>query len=157
MPFAVSGKIEGLGELVKRLAGVSAAVRKKLLKQAINAATRAVLREAKALAPIGETKLLRRSLGRKTKVYRHSGTVVGIVGPRVGYKTAIRTVTRGPNRGKEVYANPTQYAHLVELGTTHSRAKPFLAPAFAQAQAPALAVMTEIISAGIEKAAAEGK
>jgi hypothetical protein len=58
---------------------------------------------ARALAPVGETGGLRRSIGFAVRVYRRGGrSVYGIVGPRRGF---------GVN-GTE----PANYAHLVEYG-----------------------------------------
>lgn len=123
MPFKISGKIEGLADVLRALDGVGKKVRKKALRKAVTKAARTVLWAAKATVK-KKTGLLRRSLGQRIKVYRESGAVVGIVGPRTGFK---QEVTRD---GKKVLSNPTRYAHLVELGAGRPAAYPFLEPAF---------------------------
>jgi HK97 gp10 family phage protein len=70
---------------------------------------------------------LKKSIGHKVRVYKRA--VVAIVGPRDGFRERIGTVSRGKNKGKPIYNNPSKYAHLVELGTRHSKAQPFLRPA----------------------------
>lgn len=147
MPFAISGKIEGVEALVKSLEDLDAKLRKRVLKKAVGEASKMVLRAAKA-GVRKDTGLLKKSLGRKVKVYRHSGVVVAIVGPRKGFKTA---VTR-KGQAKATFANPTQYAHLVELGTSRSQAFPFMGPAFEQTKAAAREAMEEIVAEGLKSA-----
>ena len=83
----------------------------------------------------GKTKLgylggqLKKSLGYRIKVYRDTGVVIGVVGPRRGYRISVGVRSRGPNKGKPVFINPVNYAHLVELGTRRTAAQPFLRPA----------------------------
>jgi hypothetical protein len=82
MAFAVSGKLDGLGEVLAKLNEVERKVRTKILRDALGEAARLILRSAKAKVPRGETGLLRRSLGIKMKVYRKSGAVVATSSPR---------------------------------------------------------------------------
>ncbi len=151
MPYTVRGRIDGLPGLLRSLEGLQDKLRKKTLKDAIGAASKVVLWEARRRAPRGSG-LLRKSLGRKVKVYRNSGVVVGIIGPRTGFKIQVGVRIRGKNAGKPIYANPTQYAHLVELGTRRSAAKPFLKPAFEGSREKCLAEMAAAVNAAIEKA-----
>lgn len=53
-----------------------------------------------------------------------------IIGPRRGIKIRIGTHHKGKNKGKPIFKIPTRYAHLVEFGTSHSAAKPFMRPAW---------------------------
>ena len=161
MPFVVQAKIEGLEDVLSRLAAIQASVAKKLLKKAINGGTRTVLRAAKAAVP-RKSGLLRRSLGRSVSVDRHTGAVTGTVGPRKGYG---EQVTRD---GRSIYSDPIKYAHLVEFGTRphgyrtrkgqHPGAKayPFLGPAWAQHKEAVRQAIIDTILAGIE-AASKGK
>lgn len=183
----ISGEVQGAAEVVRRLEGVGRAVRKKLLKAAVNAASRPALRAMKGLAPVGETGLLRASLGRKVKVYRGSGVAVAIVGPRTGWagKGEKRRRTALGLKLEAAGAQPTRYGHLVEKGTrphalgkgSHvfradrakkgesqhgamhpgARPHPFVAPALQQSQAPALEAMTQIVDEGIQRAAGGGQ
>lgn len=75
------------------------------IRAGVNELTKTVLAEAKANVPV-RTGQLRKSLGRKVKTYRQSKVVVGIVGPRKGFRVVINGVA----------VNPSNYAHLVEFG-----------------------------------------
>jgi HK97 gp10 family phage protein len=77
----------------------------KAIRGGINELTKTVLAEAKANVPV-RTGQLRKSLGRKVKTYRESKIVVGIVGPRKGFRVIINGAA----------VNPSNYAHLVEFG-----------------------------------------
>src|SRR5262249_13600056 len=124
-------------------------VRKKVLRKAINEASKIVLKAAKANVPRASG-LLKKSLGRKVKVYRASGTVVAIIGPRTGFKQDVHR----DGRKVAVLANPTKYAHLVERGTRHSPARPFMRPAFESTKPEVQSAMSSIIKAGLDEAAA---
>ena len=108
MPSArVKMRIEShaIKSLVEKLAGLDRKVARKALKAGINDGTKAVLWDAKARTP-RRTGLLRKSLGRKVKSYRGGAVIVGVIGPRRGFRMVID--------GKPV--NPVKYAHLVEYG-----------------------------------------
>lgn len=115
MPSAkVKMRIESqaVANLVKRLAALDRKVARKALKAGVNEVTKNVLWDAKSLVP-KRTGLLRKSLGRKVKSYRGGAIIVGIIGPRRGF----RTVYNG------VPINPVKYAHLVEYGRREVRVK----------------------------------
>lgn len=145
MPFAFRGKLEGVEGAVKALDGLAAKLRKKILKQAVTEASKILTKEAKRRAPVA-TKLLRKSIGRKVKVFRNTGAVVAIIGPRVGFKAEVL------RNGRLVLSNPTRYAHLVELGTDRMAARAFLQPAFEATKAQMADVMRETIEQGIAEA-----
>lgn len=126
MAFSVAAKLEGLGPALGRLEKLRRGARGKILRKALNEGTKPVLSSAKGLAP-RESGQLRKSLGKKVKVYRESGAAVGLVGPRSGFKRQVTVEKRkvsaviGGKRttrriGAVVYRNPVRYAHLVELG-----------------------------------------
>lgn len=142
MAFEVSGRVEGVPEMIATMRNIAARVQKKALKKGVNAASKLLLRKAKSAVRV-ETGLLKRSLGRKVKTFRNTGAVVAIVGPRVGFKME---VTRGK---RTVLSNPTKYAHLVELGTARSAAFPFLGPAFESSKAEARALIAEAVNEAI--------
>ncbi len=114
MPFAIKASVD-VKDLLARLDGMKRAVRTRVLRKAIGAGTKIILKVAKSLVP-KESGLLRKSLGRKVKVYRNSGIAVGIVGPRKGFR---QDVTRSKGKWFPVTAisDPIKYAHLVEFGT----------------------------------------
>lgn len=128
MKIAVNIDKRELAEMQRRLRKSGDKVFMRVLPPATRAAARQVVNSARSNVP-KRTGLLKKSLGLRVKPYRRNGTVYAAIGPRSGFKQQIGTVTRGPNAGKPIYANPTQYAHLVERGTSRHSAKPFLRPA----------------------------
>ena len=135
---AVKMKINGLEPLLRRLGELDAKLRKKTLKKATEAGSRILLAEMKSRVP-RDTGMLIKALGQKIRVYRNSGIVVAIVGPRTGLKRIKvpkgRFLETKPGSGRyrdtgtvqirtalgERFAAlgvaPTRYAHLVEFGT----------------------------------------
>jgi HK97 gp10 family phage protein len=170
MGFTVKMRITGLEELIRRLESLDPKMRRKTLKAAVNAGSRILLAEMKAGVPssLNDTGLLRKSLGRRIKVYRQSGIVVAIVGPRRGFKQEIGMSSSGKYKGKPIYRNPTRYAHLVEFGTGprvqkstgrstgRMGARPFMRPALESSRGPVFDAMREVMEAGLAEAA-QGK
>lgn len=153
MAFTIRAKIEGVDELVKQLRDeLPKRMQGKILRKAIADGSKLVLKTAKQKVPVGETGMLKRSLGRRVKVYRNSGKVLGIVGPRTGFKKtkAGRTRTALGEKFQQAHVNPTKYAHLVELGTRHSAPKPFLRPALDNNKEAVKAIFAKTIKDGLE-------
>lgn len=144
MPFAFRGEFRGLKETFRKLSALKTSVSKRILKKALGDASKKVLKDAKAKVPMA-SRLLKKSLGRKVKVYRRSGVVVALVGPRSGFKGMVIRANRA------VLANPTKYAHLVELGTVRSQKRPFLEPAWTGKQAELVDGIKTVILAEIAK------
>jgi HK97 gp10 family phage protein len=153
MPYAVRSGVAGLRDVLSRLGGLKRSARNRVARQAVAAGARAVARAAKKNAP-RETGLLKKSLGSKVKVYANSGVAVGVAGPRVGMR---QTVVRKKNKARPtpVLSDPAKYAHLAELGTSRSAARPFLRPALEGGQAAA--AMLAAAERGAAAALARGK
>lgn len=185
MAFKVHCQIDGLKELIGRLTGLKMKMRNKILRTATTKAARLIAKKAKQKCPVRMTggqvarqakrlrkegiaappkiaaasnitplKLLKKSIGQKVKTYK-SGVVVGIVGPRKGFRAEIgKRVRKGKksNVGDPIYADPVNYAHLVELGTKHSKAQPFLRPALEESKDEIRAIFAEEIRAGLAAA-----
>lgn len=155
--MSLKAAVIGTQELADALDTLGDKVRKKGTKKAVNAGTKIVLKKAKSLVR-EKTGLLRKSLGRKTKVYRNSGVAIGIVGPRTKkFKTLLRVGVRGKSAGKEIYANPTQYAHLVDKGTKRSQAYPFMEESLSSTEAEVQEAMAEAMAQVIEDAIEEAE
>jgi HK97 gp10 family phage protein len=127
MPYKVKESVLGTEEVKAALRDLPKKVAKKLQRGGINEGTKLVQRAAKNSAPVRKYisrnleyngGLLKKSLYRKVKTYRNSGVIVGVVGARKGFKQVIGTRVRGKNKGSPIYADPTKYLHLVELGTS---------------------------------------
>lgn len=118
--------LTGAKELEKTLLEMGPAVATKIADKALRAAAKIIIKEAKILAP------------------RRTGALRKSIAAKVGQlKPAERTVTIGfkkPGRS---------YAHMVEFGTSHSAAKPFLRPALDAKASEALREMTEVLADGI--------
>jgi hypothetical protein len=128
--YLVKGEVAGLKECQAALAGVEKRVRKAAVRRGVAAGAKTVVKEARKRVR-RRSGLLAKSLGSKVKTFKN-GTVVGIVGPRTGFRKVVGQRTRGKNKGKVVYENPTQIAHLIEKGhggPHPARAYPFLRPA----------------------------
>lgn len=163
---SIRGELVGLKEALKALDGLSRTVRNKALRPAMTEASKLVQGAARALVPVGETGMLKKSLDRKVKTYRGSGVVVGIVGPRTGLAGARKGGKRLTAFGRKIAAlgvNPGKYAHLVEGGhrmVGHRpglvaagavRPRPFLRPAFERSREQAVAVIARRIAAELAK------
>lgn len=152
MAFAIKGRVEGLEEVLKALDAVDKKIRRKAIRQAVGAAGKIVLAAAKQKVP-KNSGLLRKSLGRKVKVYRGSGVAVAIVGPRAGFRQQVSRDGRRP-----VLSDPAKYAHLVEGGVgahgyktragSHpgAAAHPFLRPALEDNKVAIYGAMAEILA-----------
>ena len=159
MSYTIRGRVDGLQEMIQSLAGLKEAVIRRILRAAVSKGSQIIMKKAKQLAS-RETGLLRKSIGRKVKVYRTSGVAVAMVGPRIGFRTTV-TRKKGKLRPTPTISDPVKYAHLVERGTKpHGRhpgfqARPFLEPA-ARGQTGAIRqAMAEEIRRQLEKEAAK--
>lgn len=119
--FTGGVKIEGLELCLKNLHQLGTTKAKAVNRRALVSASTIPLKTAKTLVP-KDTGQLKKSLGKKQKTYRSTGTTWVGIGARPGFKD--------PQTGR----NPVRYAHLVELGTVRAKAKPFLRPALMQSK-----------------------
>lgn len=122
-------KIEGLEQIEQALRQLTPDLQRKSIESATSYAFSPVVSAAKRKVPVG-LGILKRSLGIKKVKYKGGGVVWIGFGARSGFKVRIGTVKRGPRKGKPIYSNPTNYLHLVEMGTATAKARPFLRPAF---------------------------
>lgn len=104
MSLTIRAEITGIKDLMDMLKKFTPAVQRRILRPALNAEGQRVLVQARSNVPV-DTKLLKRSLGKRTKTYK-DGRVIVIVGPRRGF----REIHKGRPK------NPSNYGHLVEFG-----------------------------------------
>ena len=140
-------EIQGIEEMTKNLEKIGTRVALRGPNAAVRAGGSVLIKEMRRRAP-RETGSLKKALGQKIKTYRQSKSVVSIVGPRSKrYETA---------QGRR---NPSNYAHLVELGTKSRRAhpgtpaRPFMRPAWDAAAPGARQAVIEKMQAIFEKEA----
>lgn len=152
MAFLARANLSGLRPLLRTLDAFGPKVRRKVTRAMVAAGGRAVAKQAKGLAP-KETGLLRRSIGSKVKVYKDTGIAVAVAGPRVGFRQEAERPRNRPGAPASM-ADPVKYAHLVELGTRHGAARPFLAPALGAGAVQA--AMAQAARRGIDRELARG-
>jgi HK97 gp10 family phage protein len=162
MKGAVKVQVVGLDKALRALQDVEKKVRNRAARKAMDAADKIVLAAQRSLVPV-ESGLLKKSLGKKVKVFRGSGTVVGIVGPRKGFKTFVVKTDRGAAiagtaksvgllrkaKGAAVgveIRDPAKYAHLANMH------KQFVEPSIDNNRAAVVAAMGNVIAAEIAKA-----
>jgi HK97 gp10 family phage protein len=144
-------KVTGLDEVLGRMRGLAAKVQKKVAKDAVGKAGQIILWDAKGRVR-KVSGLLRKSLGRKVKVYRNTGVATAVVGPRRGFKVVLGVRVRGKAAGKTYHADPTHYSHLVEKGTNRSQAFPFLGAALEASRGACEKAMADTIMAAVQEA-----
>lgn len=155
---AIRMEIEGLGQLLDNLSNLPTKVEKRVTRKALNRAAKPVVRMAKTLVP-RRTGLLRKSIGvRPARISRKRGTAFVVVGPRRRFLGAPRQV-RSRETGKVRTVTPvaTKYAHLVERGTSRSRAYEFMGMALRSTRAESLRILSAEIRAGIAAEARKAK
>lgn len=151
-----SYQIQGLKELQKTLAMLPKGVEKRAHRAALSAGGRIIAKAAKRKAPKGETGLLKKSIGMKFLPARGKSQPIAIIGPRRGFKGTPKVVTdRQTGQQKTITPDPVRYAHLVEKGTRHSSAKPFIRPALDESASAVFEAMAQKVSKAIDTAAAK--
>lgn len=145
--------IRGEKELLRKFKVLPDRVRKKVVRRSVEAGATPILRKARQLAPKkgssdDATGLLRKSLGKRGRWLKSDRTVFLVqVGARRGFKRLVK------RRGREIYANPTKYQHLVETGSFRTEPHPFLRPAYHTNRASSLRTMKANLAAGVEREA----
>lgn len=76
---------------------------------------------------------------------------VSVIGPGTGYVRSLGRNKKGRFKGAAKLAKPSKYAHLVEKGTRHSRAKPWLKPAYDESAPRFLARVGVEVGKEVEK------
>jgi HK97 gp10 family phage protein len=150
MAFQVKARLDGLAGTLQALASKQKRVRQALQRKAMRRANAPVLKAAKGLlADNKRTGQLRKSLGSKVKAYK-SGVVIGIIGPRRGFKI---TVTNAA--GESVNVDPMYYAHLVEYGhggPHPAPAHPFMRPAIDTTRQQVVAIIKQTVAEAVKGA-----
>src|SRR5437660_1353222 len=104
-------KLKGVAEAISRMRHLKATIRNKITRKALGEVAKKINKDARAGIPV-ESGLLKKSEGWVTRTYRNSSTVVIMVGPRHGFKQLV-TMKRGWGAGRQMWRDPTKYAHLV--------------------------------------------
>lgn len=117
MSNPASLKFSGFEELQRNLQKLPENMQNRAYRSVLTSGGRVIASAAKKKIPTHRTGLLKKSIRAKWGVIK--GTHYTIIGPT-------RSVS-GTHKGKRVV--PANYSHLVEYGTAHGKAKPFMRPA----------------------------
>ena len=132
-------EFKGIPDLVRNLQTLPDKLQKSAEKAVLRAGAVPIRKAAKRnAAKSKDTGLLQKSIGLSVKKVK--GATSARVGPRSMRQTVTRTNKKTGRRYQEI-ADPNKYSHLVEYGTSHSAAKPFIRPAINQTQDEILSAM----------------
>ncbi len=123
-------KIEGLDELDKAIRKLPQNIQKRVLKGALRAGGRVIVKDAKQRVPVD------------------SGTL----------KKSIVVVTGRSKEGALMFVTTKSsafYSHLIEFGTSKMRPQPFLRPAFDNTQEEVIQAIGDKLADGIVKETAK--
>lgn len=128
-------KVTGINELRKALSRLPVELQRASETTALREGMKPVLKSARSNAGRSKgSKLLQKSIGLTVRKGRRG--ITARVGARTGFKKSLGMKIARKTKGKrvkgqlyEAFQDPTKYAHLVEYGTSHSAAKPFIRPA----------------------------
>lgn len=148
MATSVTVRVEGLRELGERMRRLSSEVALKVSARATNKAAQLIKKQAKTniqTSPsVDQGDLLRSVIVKKIPKSQTNLTSEHIV--------TVRGRGKKVKEGAKAQAT-APHAHLVEFGTVHMPAEPFLRPAFQQEKGFAFGVIKSTLEEGIEKAA----
>lgn len=154
MPFTIRGQVD-IRPILRRLDGLKQGMRNAVLRPAVRGGCRIVLKAAKAKCPVYSGNqpfpppgILKKALGIKVKTYK--GRVLGLIGPRTGFKVTV--AVNGKNRNYD----PANVSHNVEFGHGGKSAAPehpFMRPAWDESIGAVRAVMADIVGTQLAKLA----
>lgn len=120
-------------QLIEGLQNIRSKVARKVLRSAILKGCKEIARVAISKAPVGETGLLHTS-------------IKAIVTKMVSGKVYTDPKVVGPNGEK-----PAKYAHLVEFGSVHNKAKPFMRTAMDESKNRVMRMIQEEAKRNLDK------
>lgn len=154
-------QLHGMKQIAKSISRLPIELQRAAEVAALRGGGKIILKAAKSFAKSSEdTGLLQKSLGvtvRKGRSGKERGIYTARIGPRTGFGKTIGTHKTGKKAGQPIRKDPSKYGHLVELGTIHSEAKPFIRPAVDSAGDSAVAAMAAGYEKGLTRAIAKVK
>jgi HK97 gp10 family phage protein len=122
--MATNIEVEGLDDLESQLLKLQGKVAIKVVRDALKASAKIVLKDAKSNVPVGSG-ALKASLGIIARKGRGTNFQTVFVAPRQKNKTALALA----NASRSTPIKGIFYAHIVEKGSVRSKPQPFLRPA----------------------------
>lgn len=161
--------IEGLAEVDAALSELNRATARNVARRALRKVGMVIAQAAEALAPDDPATPapdLHRSIAVSPRLINKRGlsdfaNEMAMTGDRVAAVAALRTARRGSIGDAPIVTMfvgpsnlPARYAHLVEFGTEHSAAQPFMTPAWEANKNQALGMVAGELKKEIAAAAA---
>lgn len=144
-------KIQGLKEVQAALKALPVAMQRQAEAAVLRGGGKVIADKAKANCTAVDQGDLKKSIAFNVKRFR--GSYSARVGPRAGIKKQVGTYSRGKKAGQARYKNPVKYSHLIEFGTAHSAAKPFLRPAMESSRNEVVSAMLSSYRKHLDKIA----
>ncbi len=161
----MSMRLIGHERVLKALGAFRPGQQRTMLRKAVRAAGKPVVAKAKANVPsspgldeIPDHGILRQSINNRIVTYPRKDTIVNVIGPRnerrviAGGRRQTRSKAAVLERLGALGAieqpkvvNPGRYGWIVEMGSRHSRAQPFLGPAFNATRRQALQIIERVL------------
>lgn len=153
MANTASIQIVGIDSIIRALNALPIDLRNSAETAVLRAGGNPILKAAKAnAAKSKDSGLLVKSIGLSVRAVNGRKTVR--VGPRTGLRQVVTRTDKRTGRKYEEIADPNNYSHLVEYGTSHSAAKPFIRPAIDATQGEVLDAMAAGLDQHLTKVAA---
>jgi HK97 gp10 family phage protein len=150
-----SVEIHGIKDMIKRLEALPVKLKKSGEKAALRAGGAPIRKAAKRFAKSSkDSGLLLKSIGMNVRTIK-SGETSARIGARNGFGKEVTRTNKKTGQQRKEYANPANYSHLVEFGTSHSPAKPFIRPAIDSAKSEILPAMAAGLSKHLARAASK--
>jgi HK97 gp10 family phage protein len=149
---------KGAKELIRSLNELAPALKRSSEKAVLSAGARPIVARSKALAPVGKTGSLKKSIAQNVRMGKDGIRTVRI-GPRADFKgpsLGMKVIKKGKRKGQtyESFVRPQNYSHLVEYGTSRTAARSFIRAGAAAAESETLSAMANGLSKHLDKVAA---
>lgn len=145
-----TAKWEFATDFTKVLQDVKDATRKKIMRKAISKGAGVVKAVVVAKAPV-RYGFMQRSIRIRVRGYQENLIWVAVIGPKKDFVRTKGKYTRGKHKGEARRNRPANIAHIIERGSKHARAFPFLGPALEATRASYEATVAESVKAQIEQ------
>lgn len=145
--FTAKPRWKSFQQLKYNLEELRVKIERQAKRELIRKAAAPMLKKARQNAPVDKVINggdLRKSLVVKVSTTRDKSAVVATIGPN----RAARGLT---HKGRESW--PVKYAHLVEFGTAHMSAQPYMRPTFDSTKDESLRIYKEGLKDAIERVA----
>lgn len=141
--------LRGADEVEAVLKQLPDRVAKNVVIASLRGGARVIAKQARANVranPSIDSALLEKNITSQVRKKSKRGSAVVAVGVRNVKRQVVRK-----GRKKAMLANPSKYAHLVELGTKTNPAEPFLRPAVDEKGAEAISTIGKFMLRGIDR------